>query len=68
MRLYGYSYKVEPSQCCGKPSWHAKVRRKGWQRGYWVTVSSGYGAIEYTSPTFAVEAAHWWARRNEGAS
>lgn len=66
-KLYGYSFRAAsaPFTADGQPAWHALVRRKGWQRSYWVTVKSDYGPIIYTTREYALAAARWWAERNE---
>lgn len=63
----GYTFRAAPSPngTFQKPAWHAQVRRKGWSKGYSVTVSSNYGPIEYTTPAAARCAAIWWASQNE---
>ena len=62
----GYAFRAPKApDVDGKPAWYGRVRRKNWAPGYWVTVSSGYGPIVYTSPEYAIAAARLWASENE---
>jgi hypothetical protein len=64
-QLPGYSYRaVFAGGINGRPSFHARVRLKGWKRGQWVTVCSDYGPIVYTDPFYAMQAARLWAVEN----
>jgi hypothetical protein len=60
----GYTVRIVQSDRMAA-SWHAKVRRKGWRAGYWVTVASSYGAIEYTTEEAAKAGAAVWIKQNE---
>lgn len=71
-KLKGYSIRARATDPVRysdglRPAWLAQVRRKGWRADYWVTVSNSYGAIVYTSPEYARQAAQRWASTNEGA-
>jgi hypothetical protein len=66
-QLPGYSYRSAfAGGVNGRPTFHARVRVKGWKRSQWITVTGDSGEpIVYFDPFDAMEAARLWAIQNE---